>query len=265
MNIHLPDLHPTPYPAVNAVLQELLSGVQAILGERLVGLYLYGSLAGGDFDPRTSDIDFVAVTSRELPEDVFLALKALHERLAAGPSKWGAELEGCYIPQDALRRYDPAHARYPHIERGEKLVVEQQDCDGVIQRHILREQGIVLVGPAPATLVDPISPADLRQAVRTLFLWWWAPMVHDPARLHHVGYHTYAILTMCRILYTLQYGSIVSKPVAARWALAALDGRWAPLIERALAWQVKEDDLDETRAWIEYTSQAAGRRLAGTD
>ncbi len=46
--------NPTPYPDVNAVLHRLLAEVQAVLGERFVGLYLYGSLAGGDFDPDTS-------------------------------------------------------------------------------------------------------------------------------------------------------------------------------------------------------------------
>jgi hypothetical protein len=47
----------TPDPEVHAVLQELLSGARAIIGSRLVGLYLDGSLALGDFDPDTSDLD----------------------------------------------------------------------------------------------------------------------------------------------------------------------------------------------------------------
>jgi len=247
--------HPTAYSDVNTVLQELLAGVRAILGQRLVGMYLYGSLAGGDFDPRTSDIDFVAVTAGELSDDEFSALRALHERLAAGPSKWGVELEGYYIPRPALRRYDPAQAPCPHIERGEKLVVEPQGSDGAIQRHILREQGIVLAGPAPRELIDPVSPDDLRQAVWTLFQEWWVPIVDNPVKLYHPGYHAYAVLTMCRMRYTLQYGAIVSKPVAARWALETSDARWAPLIERALAWQMRREDVDETRALIGGTSE----------
>ena len=43
---------PTPYPEVNTVLLDLLSQLQAILGDRFVGLYLYGSLASGDFQTR---------------------------------------------------------------------------------------------------------------------------------------------------------------------------------------------------------------------
>jgi hypothetical protein len=256
MDINPCNLDPTPYPDVNAVVRELQAGLQDILGEDLVGLYLYGSLAGGDFDPRTSDIDFVAVAAGRLSDEVIAALRAMHERLAAGPSKWGTELEGYYIPLCDLRRYNPAQAPCPHIERGEKLVVEPQASDGVILRHIVREQGIVLAGPDPHPLIDPVSPDELGAAVRELFRGWWVPMVQDPVKLYHPGYHAYAVLTMCRMRYTLKYGTIVSKPAAARWALATWDARWAPLIERALAWQMRVEDVDETRALIEETAEA---------
>jgi hypothetical protein len=39
---------PTPYIDVNSVLAELLTGMQAIHGAKLVALYLYGSLVTGD-------------------------------------------------------------------------------------------------------------------------------------------------------------------------------------------------------------------------
>ncbi len=39
------NMSPTPYLEVNAVLNELLPDVQAILGDRFIGMYLYGSLA----------------------------------------------------------------------------------------------------------------------------------------------------------------------------------------------------------------------------
>ena len=96
-----------PPPEVDALLRALLSGAQAILGSRLVGFYLDGSLAIGDFDPRSSDIDFVVVITEEMPDDVFRALRALHERLAQEPSRWGRELEGSYITRAALGGRDP--------------------------------------------------------------------------------------------------------------------------------------------------------------
>jgi hypothetical protein len=248
--------HPTPYPDVNAVLHVLLSGVQAILENHFIGMYLYGSLASGDFDPqRSGDIDFVVVTADELPDEMLPALEAMHARIAASGLKWATRLEGDYIPQPALRRYDPTHARYPHFGMDGHFDVEQHDSDGVIQRHIIREHGVVLAGPAPQTLIDPVQPNDLRRAALGILREWWSPQLHDPARLHSSEYQAYAILTMCRALYTLQHGTVVSKPVAARWAQEALGEPWAALIERALAWRhnTELDSLNETLDFIRYT------------
>jgi hypothetical protein len=248
---------PTPYPYVNAVLDELLSGVREILGERFVGLYLDGSLAAGDFNPQRSDIDFLVATTSELPDEQVLALAALHARLAAGDSPWGSVLEGSYIPLDALRRYDPAHASHPNIEWGGELKVEKHERDWVIHRHILRQHGIALAGPAPQALIDPVSPAELHQAVQELFKVWWAPMLSDPAHLRHPGYQVYAVHTMCRILYTLEFGAVVSKPVAARWAQERLGKRHGALIADASAWINGQpfDHLDETLDLIRYTQK----------
>jgi hypothetical protein len=247
--------HPTPYPDVNAVLHVLLSGVQTVLGDHFIGMYVYGSLASGDFNPQRSDIDFLVVTADELTEEMLPALEALHARITASGLKWAARLEGDYIPQPALRRYDPAQAWYPHLGMDGHFDVEQHGSDGVIQRHMVREQGVALAGPAPETLIDPIQPDELRQATLEVLLGWWAPMLHDPARLHSSEYQAYAILTMCRALYTLQYGTVVSKSVAARWAQEALGERWAALIERALAWQhsAQLDNLNATLNFIRYT------------
>ena len=54
---------PTPYPDVNEVLNLLLTNVKGILRDQFVGMYLYGSLSSGDFNPETSDIDFLVVTT----------------------------------------------------------------------------------------------------------------------------------------------------------------------------------------------------------
>lgn len=248
---------PTPYTDVNAVLRQLLDGALDILGERFVGMYLYGSLAAGDFAPDNSDIDFVVVTDDDLTDELFQALKKMHGRIAAGVSKWATELEGSYIPRRALLRYNPQDARHPHIDRGRSggLNVEQHDSDWVVQRYVLRERGVVLAGPAIETLIDPISPDELCQALRELLRSWWSPMLTDPARLRSPGYRCYAVLTMCRMLYTFQHGTVASKPVAARWALKTIERRWAELIRHALAWPcaTPPDNLDETLDFIRYT------------
>lgn len=51
---------PTPYLELNQVLATFLSVVQRSLGGDLLGVYLQGSFALGEFDDH-SDVDFVVV------------------------------------------------------------------------------------------------------------------------------------------------------------------------------------------------------------
>ena len=252
-------------PEITAVLHMLLSNVQTILADRLIGMYVHGSLACGDFDLQRSDIDFLVVTAGELPSRLFSALAAMHARLTSSGIAWAQKLEGSYIPQQALHRYDPAHNRHPALRVDGSFGMDVHGWDWIIERYVLREHGIVLAGPSLTTLIDPVSPADLRQAVQGTLQEWWSPPFPEPERFMSREYQAYAVLTLCRALYTLQYGVVVSKPIAVRWALAALDKRWAALIERALAWprEPQTDNLDETVRFILYANEVSRERFAG--
>jgi hypothetical protein len=252
---------PTAYQEVNLLLAELLSNARQALGEQLIGVYLYGSLATGGFKTGRSDIDFLAVTAAEMTAGQLTELQAMHRRIAHGPSPWANELEGSYIPAAALRRYNPRRARHPHIDRGSPdLSIEQHDTDWVVQRWVTRERGIRLAGPPPDALIDPISTEELRAAVRELFFYWWAPMAADSARLTQAAYQVYAVLTMPRILYTFTHGGVISKPEAAAWGQRELDSRWGRLFAQALAWEEGRpfEHLEETRALIRWTGEQAG-------
>lgn len=260
---------PTPYPKINVVLHELLTSVQSILGDHIIGMYLYGSLATGDFD-QDSDVDFLVVTDDELSSDLFSALQDMHTRIATLDSWCATQLEGAYVPQGALRRYDPLHALHLHIDRGkgERLKMMQIDNASlsrawwggwVLLREVVREKGMTLAGPAPRTLIDPVSPNDLREAMLALLHGWVMPILDHPAEMDTRGYQSYTVLTLCRILYTLHYGTVASKPVAALWVQETLDQRWTPLIDRA--WVGRQNpglkaqtvDVNETLDFIRYT------------
>ena len=75
------NMSPTPYDDMNLFLQILLDNVRAVLGNYFIGMYLYGSLATGEFDANRSDIDFLVVTSEKLPKNMISDLKTMHTRL----------------------------------------------------------------------------------------------------------------------------------------------------------------------------------------
>jgi 8-oxo-dGTP pyrophosphatase MutT (NUDIX family) len=251
--------HPTPSPDINALLQDLHAEAQAILGDQWIGMYLAGSLAAGEFDPLRSDIDFVVVTASELFPAQVQSIASMHAGLLNRHPDWANKLEGTYIPLLRLRRYNPAAACFPSARSGGSFGIDKQGIDGIIQRAILREQGVPIDGPIPRSLVDPVLPDDLRRASIGILHEWWLPQLQDPHRLLVREYQAYAVLTMCRILYTIAFGEIVPKPRAARWAQEALEKRWAELIGRASNWRPDDGvmDLPETLEFIRYTLKRA--------
>ena len=252
---------PIPYPDVDELLVLLLSKVKEILGDYFVGLYLYGSLASGDFNPQTSDIDFLVVTTEQLSQEMNNELKAMHNRIWASGMKWASKLEGSYIPRSDIRRQDPNNPPCPTVNEGE-FYVDRRGCDWIIQRYIIRECGVVLEGPTPKELIDPVGPDDLRSAVLGILNEWWFPMLDEPDWLQDRGcnYHGYAVITMCRALHTLEHGTIVSKPAAIKWAQKKLGSHWQTLIEEAVSSQygMEVDILNETLDFIRFTRKQTG-------
>ena len=259
MRYALQQIKPSRYPDVNEVLNLLLTEAQNILGEQFVGMYLYGSLSSGDFDPISSDIDFLIVTTDMLEEEMIEALDAMHQRIWDSGLKWADKLEGSYLPQGRLPRYEENGEAYPTVNEG-RFYVAPHGSDWIIQRHIIREEGLVLAGADPKSMIEAVSPDDIRRAVTGILQEWWYPMLEDPSWLksHGVEYHAYAILSMCRSLHAIEHGTIVSKPVAAKWAQQEFKGRWQPTIEQALAMQTGQRDFDlfdEAVSFIRFTKE----------
>lgn len=258
------DAWPTPDVDVNTLLRVLRDEVMRILGPTLVGMYLSGSLALGNLTAG-SDVDVVVATEAELSDTTFAALRTMHDRLSATGRRWADQLEMVYIPVAALRRHDPARATHPYLGRGpgEHLRVITLHTDWVVHRVVLRDRGIILAGPPPTTLIAPISVDELRAAQVELMRFWWAPMAGVGAEadfLRQRGHQSLAVLTMCRMLYTLRTGEITSKSAAACWGQANLASCWWGLIERADAWRTDhapddsvlapEDEIRATQALI---------------
>ena len=244
---------PTSYQDVNAFLVFLHADLRAVLDDQLVALYLGGSLALGDFNPQHSDIDFAVVTGDELPPDMVTALAQMHARLWATGDKWARKLDGSYVPLQVIRRWTSDHPPCPFVEAADFYVTQQGSA--IIQRHILREHGLAVVGPQPRLLLDPVSAPELRAAVRDMLARWWRPLLDEPAWLQQDSSQPFAVLTMCRMLYTYEHGAVASKPAAAHWCRQTLAAQWTQLIDWALArpHTAESNQLAATLDLITYT------------
>src|ERR671922_1724140 len=239
--------------ALDAVLRELVASVRAILGDSFCGAYLQGSFALGGFDD-DSDVDFVVVTHDEVTDAQLAALQAMHRRIYALPSPWAQHLEGSYVTKDRLRRLDPSRSPWLYLDNGATELVRDDHCNTAVVRWTLREHGVVLAGPDPKSLVEPVSAEDLRAEVRAAMQAWaeWAREPHPrfgPGAMSR-RQQGLLVLSFCRILHTLDCGRVTSKAEAGKWALSALPAEWSPLIRRALEdrpgqWRQGDEQADQ--------------------
>lgn len=240
---------------VRRLLDSLLANMRLCLGDGLIGVYLRGSLALGDFSAETSDVDVLAATARPVTAAEFERLRDLHALLAASANPYGKELEIAYVDCAALRRFEPG-LRHPTLGRGETLTWTEHHANWVLERWAVRERGVILFGPDPATLIDPISHSALAKAVHDRLGDWadWAMQEDDPDWLLPRRHKAYVVETMCRALYALAQGELVSKREAVDWACQALPEPMRSTAERSRQWRTDDtaddDIIPEVRRFV---------------
>jgi hypothetical protein len=255
---------PTPYQDLNAVLRELVEGLETALGSSLVGAYLQGSFAVGGFDVH-SDVDFVVAVEGELSDEHVQALNATHRGIYSLDCPWAQHLEGSYFPRRILRDYRSSGTPLWYLEHGKQSLVRSDHCNTVVVRWTVRERGVALVGPDPATLVAQIPVGALRSEIMGTIREWGNEILNEPERFNNRFYQSFIVLSYCRMLRDLRTGSTGSKREGAEWAKATLDPSWAGLIDRA--WDGRPDpaasvrqpaDPMDFRSTLEFVTYALG-------
>ena len=80
----------------------------------------------------------------------------------------------------------------------------------------------------------------LRHEVSDTMRTWRKQLLNKPNELDNRFYQPFAVLSYCRMLHTLENGTVESKRAGARWAKDTLDSRWHQLIQRA--WDARPGD-----------------------
>ena len=139
-------------------------------------------------------------------------------------------------PRIGSWRVDVERTPLLFLDNGASRLVRDSHCNTALVRWILRERGVTLFGPSPQETIDPVTKEDLQEEAKRALREYveWAP---EPTRLGRMSRwkQPYLVLTLCRILNTIETGRVASKRDAAEWARGNLDARWRPLIDRAVA------------------------------
>lgn len=225
--------HPNYHNAdIRAALNALTDAVTESLGDMVAGVWLQGSSATGDFDEH-SDLDFVVGVVDELSDTDVARLQEVHRGLYAHPSMWSKHLEGSYFPIPTMKDYRRSGTDLWYLDHGSTTLERSAHDNTIVVKWILREKGVVLMGPEPSTLIDPIPVDDLRSDIYRTFANWAHVIEGNPSVIGSHFYQSFAVLSYCRMLNDIRQGTIGSKRAGADWAAETLAPEWRDLIDRA--------------------------------
>lgn len=228
-----------PYPELRDVLETFVAAISAVLGADLIGAYLVGSLASGDFDA-DSDIDFLVITRSELADAQVAALQDVQRAIFTRECYPARHLEGSYLSLHDLRDATTVGQKpLVYFDNGSTTVERSTHDNQWHVRWILRERGITLFGPPPDTLLPPIPvPALLGEVKGTLpvLLREYEKSLDEPLGFFNSRFGwSFTVLTACRMLHTLATATVQSKKAGAEWSKQHLDAKWSALIDEAWA------------------------------
>lgn len=225
----------TPYSEINTVLTEWADGLKRLLGKKIVGLYLSGSLAYGDFVPERSDIDLQAVVQNPLTEDELRSVEQLHKDVERRCPAWAGRIECSYVPLELMRELTPPVKPRPWWGFGTFYAEAPAGNEWIINHCLLSKHGITLAGVNFNDLILLIDIDSVRRASAKDLFQEWVPKIDDDVWLSNNHYQSYLVLNLCRILHTVIHGEPGSKKVAGEWAKATYP-QWKSLIEEAEGW-----------------------------
>jgi hypothetical protein len=224
---------------VQHVVDAYLATIRTEAAGLVEGLYLVGSVALDDFQPHSSDIDFVAVTARLLQPDEVATLARVHTRLRAQQPR--PFFDGIYIMWDDLA-HDPTQLEPgPSVHEG-VLHPHSRGERNPVTWHTLAQAGVGCLGPDPAGLAIWTDPQRLAAWTNANLDRYWRRLL-DPRdavywRPGMAGLTAWAcawcVLGVTRLHYTLATGKIISKQGAGLYALETFSNHWQRVIQEAL-------------------------------
>ncbi|MBW7473214.1 DUF4111 domain-containing protein [Paenibacillus oenotherae] len=218
---------------VQDVLNSIIALFKREMSDKLVGIYVHGSLAMGCFNPYKSDIDLLVVIDTRLTQDhckaIAKGLLAIHAGMA---NTRGVELT--IVLDENLQNLcypTPIEFHYSDFHREKYEKDEHYVCGGVndpdlaAQLVIAYHRGIRLFGKPLREVIPPVD--------RQLYLKAILYDIEDAAQ-HIQNSAMYYTLNLCRVLFYLREGGIASKREGGEWGLNNLPTEFRELVQHSL-------------------------------
>lgn len=216
------------------VLNEIVSKSQEILGEKLTGIYLHGSMAMGCFNPKKSDIDIIIVIEDCISNTQKIMLMKNIVFLNSKAPKKGLEIsvvkkEYCnpfVYPTPYELHFSSAHLKWFNDNPNDYIEkMKGEDLDLAAHFTIIRKYGIVLYGERIEDIFAPVPEKDYFDSISSDIERAEDDILKQPI---------YVILNLCRVLAFVSEGLCLSKEDGGKWGIGHLPIEFHLIIQVAL-------------------------------
>lgn len=220
---------------VKAIIQKLVESLRNVIDDNLTGVYLHGSLAMGNFNPVSSDIDILVVVKESLSLETKNVLWTHLQLLSQDAPAKGFELS--VVTLNALKNFKyptPYEFHYsPGMSSSQIEDSGEHDPDLAAHFVITKARGICLYGEPIEDNFPEVSRTYYLKSIANDAKWSYNNIQKGPKD----GICTvpvYAVLNFCRISAFIQSDLITSKKEAGEWGLENLPRKYKSIIQEAL-------------------------------
>jgi hypothetical protein len=186
------------------VVADFAASVSAIV--QVEAVYAAGSLASGDYQAASSDLDLVAVVAAPFAAGQRAQLRRFHRAFRRDRPE-AAKLHCTYLPRE--RTADPVcrHMTWSHGRMHRRRL-------SVITRAELLRFGITVLGPPPADFFSTVEKDELQAVIRADLAGFWASAVRRRWEWRRDDYVDLGLLTIARAEAALTSGELITKTQA---------------------------------------------------
>lgn len=216
------------------LLEKIAEEYRSILGTKLTGIYVHGSLAFGCYNEKMSDIDFIAAVNEPLSLDEKKAIIASLSQLEHNAPEKGFEMsvvlaEYCrnfVYPTPFELHYSAAYRR--DAANDIEFFCERmygEDHDLAAHFTVIREVGFAVCGEPISNLFGEVPRECYLDSITRDIAGAAEDIEYNPV---------YYTLNLCRVLSYIESGKVHSKEQGAQWAMGNVPPVFSVVISEAL-------------------------------
>ena len=225
------------------LINAFIAAAKEIIGEKLTGVYLHGSLAMECFNPDKSDIDLIIIIEEKISDEQKMAfMERVVDLNKQAPAK-GLEMsivlrKYCnpfLYPTPFELHFSPTHLQW-FSDAPQNYVQNMRGDDKDLAAHftIIRQYGITLYGEKTENVFAEVPRQNYIDRILEDVQGSREEILEQPM---------YITLNLCRVLAFLKDGLYLSKQEGAQWAMKHLSAEYAPIISDALTCYETNQDM----------------------